>query len=595
MHFRDGAGVMIRFLLGLIALFQFSIVFGQNSTLPPCPTKSNYWTDCSGVRDGRGSRYIGEFKNNVRQGQGTEYIEDGSSYVGSWKDGKRSGWGTHKLSNGELYVGEFSDGYRHGAGTLTFAPFYDRDKYVGEFRDDKASGPGTLTYKNGNKYLGEMSEGIPHGQGTLTFANGDTYAGWFTIGETNGQGTFTFANGKSYSGGNKDNKRELLGQLAAATSMPRSGNLILPRAEQNPMRLPPCPKDQEESWSDCFGSRKISDWLLTGGWKNGKLHGQGAFIWKGGGYRGGFKNGDQDGAGIKFGSNGELIRSGYFRENNLVISFRIEQDELTSLNVALEADQKRQQEAEKLRIALLQVSPSPAPSTIGKRVALVIGNSSYKTSPLDNPANDAKDVAAALRGSGFETQELLNATKLQMLEATRAFERKVVNSDVALIYYAGHGTEVKGNNYMIPVGANIEREYELAEQAYDAAQWLDMLEGAKGINAKRVNIVILDACRNNTLTRGWRSSNVGLARMDAPVGTFLAYSTAPGKVAADGNGKDRNSPFAKHLVNAIKQPNMPIEQVFKRVRSAVIDETKGDQIPWDSSSLVGDFFFTVKK
>jgi uncharacterized caspase-like protein len=122
-----------------------------------------------------------------------------------------------------------------------------------------------------------------------------------------------------------------------------------------------------------------------------------------------------------------------------------------------------------------------------------------------------------------------------------------------------------------------------------------MLEGVKGTNAKRVNIVILDACRNNTLTRGWRSSNVGLARMDTPVGTFLAYSTAPGKVAADGNGKDRNSPFAKHLINAIKQPNMPIEQVFKQVRSAVIDETKGDQIPWDSSSLVGDFFFTVKK
>jgi hypothetical protein len=262
----------------------------------------------------------------------------------------------------------------------------------------------------------------------------------------------------------------------------------------------------------------------------------------------------------------------------------------------LEAERKRREELEeKLRIAQLQVSPSPSPSAIGKRVALVIGNSSYKTSPLDNPANDAKDVAVALRGSGFETQELLNATKQQMLEATRAFERKVVNSDVALIYFAGHGTEVKGKNYMIPVGANIEREYELSEQAYDAAQWLDMLESAKGANAKRVNIVILDACRNNALTRGWRSSNAGLARMDAPVGTFLAYSTAPGKVASDGNGKERNSPFAKHLVNAIKQPNMPIEQVFKRVRSAVIDETKGDQIPWDSSSLVGDFFFTVKK
>jgi uncharacterized caspase-like protein len=225
----------------------------------------------------------------------------------------------------------------------------------------------------------------------------------------------------------------------------------------------------------------------------------------------------------------------------------------------------------------------------------VIGNAAYKQSPLDTPVNDAKDVAAALRGSGFETQELLNATKTQMLEATRAFELKVLSSDVALIYFAGHGAEVKGKNYMMPVGANIAREYELPDQAYDAAQWLDMLEGVKGTNTKRVNIVILDACRNNELTRSWRSSSNGLAKMDAPVGTFLAYSTAPGKVASDGDRGARNSPFAKHMLTAIRQPNMPIEQVFKRVRSAVIDDTKGDQIPWDSSSLVGDFFFTVKK
>jgi len=259
----------------------------------------------------------------------------------------------------------------------------------------------------------------------------------------------------------------------------------------------------------------------------------------------------------------------------------------------LQAERKRREELEeKLRISQ---QPPVASTVVGKRVALVIGNAAYKQSPLDTPVNDAKDVAAALRVSGFETQELLNATKTQMLEATRAFERMVLSSDVALIYFAGHGAEVKGKNYMIPVGANIAREYELPEQAYDAAQWLDMLEGVKGTNTKRVNIVILDACRNNELTRSWRSSSNGLAKMDAPVGTFLAYSTAPGKVASDGERGARNSPFAKHMLAAIRQPNTPIEQVFKRVRSAVIDETKGDQIPWDSSSLVGDFFFTVKR
>lgn len=259
----------------------------------------------------------------------------------------------------------------------------------------------------------------------------------------------------------------------------------------------------------------------------------------------------------------------------------------------LQTERKRREEREeKLRTAQ---QPPVVSAVVGKRVALVIGNAAYKQSPLDTPVNDAKDVAAALRVSGFETQELLNATKTQMLEATRSFERMVLNSDVALIYFAGHGSEVKGKNYMIPVGANIAREYELPEQAYDAAQWLDMLEGVKGTNTKRVNIVILDACRNNELTRSWRSSSNGLSKMDAPVGTFLAYSTAPGKVASDGDRGARNSPFAKHMLSAIKQPNTPIEQVFKRVRSAVIDETKGEQIPWDSSSLIGDFFFTVKE
>lgn len=260
----------------------------------------------------------------------------------------------------------------------------------------------------------------------------------------------------------------------------------------------------------------------------------------------------------------------------------------------LAAEVKAREEAEeRLRFAQQLANASSAQN--GKRVALTIGNSGYKKEPLINPVNDARDMAAALRAVGFETQELLDATKLQMIQATRIFENKVRNSDVALIYYAGHGVEIRGKNYLIPVGANLEKEYEVPDQGYDAAQWLDMLEYAKGTNDKRVNIVILDACRNNSFKRESRSTNAGLARMDAPVGTFLAYSTAPGKVALDGNGRDRNSPFAKHLVNTIKLPNLPIEQVFKRVRSAVIEETKGNQIPWDSSSLVGDFFFTVKK
>jgi uncharacterized caspase-like protein len=143
---------------------------------------------------------------------------------------------------------------------------------------------------------------------------------------------------------------------------------------------------------------------------------------------------------------------------------------------------------------------------------------------------------------------------------------------------------------MIPVNADLKFEYELADQAYDAAGWLEMLEMIKSNNAERVNIVILDACRNNNLI-GSRSLNRGLASMDAPTGTFLSYSTAPGKVAADGGKGERNSPFTKNLLKAIQQPGQPIEEVFKEVRRNVTRETNGAQVPWESTSLTGFFSF----
>jgi uncharacterized caspase-like protein len=183
-----------------------------------------------------------------------------------------------------------------------------------------------------------------------------------------------------------------------------------------------------------------------------------------------------------------------------------------------------------------------------------------------------------------------NATLGQMREATRKFADQLPSADVALIYFAGHGIESNRKNYMIPVNADLKFEYELADQGYDAGIWLEMLESIKSNNADRVNIVILDACRNNSLI-GSRNLGRGLGKMDAPSGTFLAYSTAPGKVAADGGRGERNSPFTKHLIRAMQQPNQPIEEVFKEVRRNVGKETNGAQVPWESTSLTGFFTF----
>ena len=235
--------------------------------------------------------------------------------------------------------------------------------------------------------------------------------------------------------------------------------------------------------------------------------------------------------------------------------------------------------------------PRPQPSSrIERRVALVIGNSNYKVGPLSNPVNDASDMAEALKATGFEVFLVQNATIARVREVTRKFAEVITSSDVALIFYAGHGLESRGKNYIIPVDANIKHEYELEDQAYDAGRWLDMLEDSRSSNKHRVNIVILDACRDNAFSRGGRTASRGLTRMDAPAGTFLAFATAPGKVALDGD-KQRNSPFTRSLLKAVEQPNLPIELVFKEVRRMVLEETNGEQVPWDNSSLVGDFFF----
>jgi len=261
-----------------------------------------------------------------------------------------------------------------------------------------------------------------------------------------------------------------------------------------------------------------------------------------------------------------------------------------------EAQQARREKV-KLEAQLLAAQkPTQPPLKIapqGKRVALVIGNAKYKFSPLNNPGNDATDMAASLRSVGFDVIEVKDANKRQMRAATRRFEDKLAASDVGLVYYSGHGVEVKGRNYLIPVDADIRREHEVEDQAFDAGNILRMMESLQGTEKKRVNIMIVDACRNNDLARSWRSTNRGLARMDAPTGSFISFATAPGQVASDGNG--RNSPFTKHLLQALKQPNVPIELVFKEVRRNVMAETGGEQVPWENSSLVGDFYFTVAR
>jgi len=224
------------------------------------------------------------------------------------------------------------------------------------------------------------------------------------------------------------------------------------------------------------------------------------------------------------------------------------------------------------------------------RIALVIGNSDYSSGPLPNPANDAKLVGDALTALGFDVIARRNADQVTMKRAIQEFGSRLEKAGpgaVGLFYYAGHGMQLSGRNYLIPTTARIEREGDVEIEAVSADWVIEQMRYARN----RLNIVILDACRNNPFTRSMRSVDHGLASMDAPAGILIAYSTAPGAVAADGAG--RNSPYTEALTRAMRDMHEPVEQVFKHVRVGVMSATSGKQVPWESSSLTGDFYFAA--
>lgn len=224
------------------------------------------------------------------------------------------------------------------------------------------------------------------------------------------------------------------------------------------------------------------------------------------------------------------------------------------------------------------------------RLALVVGNAAYKSSPLRNPVNDAFDMARTLRTLGFEVIHEENANQRTMENAISRFGRQLrKQGGVGLFYFAGHGIQVNGRNYLIPIDANIETESDVRFEAVDAGRVLGKMEDADN----DLNIVILDACRDNPFARSFRTSSKGLARMDAPKGSLIAYATAPGSVAAD--GEQRNGIYTEYLLKHMTTPGSKVEEVLKRVRVDVINETNEKQIPWEASSLTGEFYFASKR
>lgn len=296
----------------------------------------------------------------------------------------------------------------------------------------------------------------------------------------------------------------------------------------------------------------------------------------------------------------------------------------TLQGVASDAGSKANQATAKVRLSLLSeieaprtapaptsaptkaATPSPASppagATAGRRVALVIGNGAYRhVSTLTNPSNDARAIAKSLRGIGFAVTEGIDLDRSGMQNMIREFLREAARSQVAIVYYAGHGLQIDGRNYLVPVDAQLKQGSSLAEVMMDMDTIMAGLD-----DQLRTNILILDACRNNPMAPQAAATSTGRAieasGLAAPsslgsgstlgAGTLIAFATAPGKVALDGEGS--NSPFSAALSRHIGTPGLEVQQMLTRVRAEVVAATKSQQVPWSNSSLLGEVYLTEK-
>jgi hypothetical protein len=478
-----------------------------------------------------GQKYEGSFLNGNFEGEGTMTNADGTVKAGIWKNNVYSG---KSLGN----YGCISGNCDEGTGTYTFE---NGEKYVGSFLKGTYEGPGTYYYSNGDKYVGNFVNGTRNGQGTYTFAvDGRKYVGKWKANKFNGEGTMYYSNGTVKSGMWKDD--EFVGEIASQNAKPKI-NWLAPEYFTSTSSQPfATVKLNVESKSDL---------------KNAQIYLNGTLV------------ADNITRDLKVSSTGNLPieRSVNLNEGENQIKIVIQDQNGTATS------------------DIRTITYHPASS--GKKLALVIGNSSYGSSPLKNPVNDATAIANQLRLLGFEVIIATNTSRAIMINDIRDFGEKLAASKgTGLFYYAGHGIQMNGNNYLVPVDARIEKEQDVELEAVDLWRVMNELEYAQN----DLNIVILDACRNNPFARSFRSGGAtGLASTTAPQGTFIAYATAPGSVASDGAGQ--NGLYTQELLEALHVKGLKIEELFKMVRNKVAEKSGRQQIPWDASSIFADFYF----
>jgi len=438
------------------------------------------------------------------------------------------------------FSGTCLNGYANGWGSVQwFQNGVAGNIVTGEYINGRSSGKLQVKYPDGSIYEGALwIGGSRNGQGSLINANGDTYVGEFKDDKFNGKGTYNVANGNKY----------------------------------------------------------------VGEFKDGKFNGQGTVtILNGNKYVGEFKDGKRNGQGTLYAPNDSIMSQGIWADNNFVRSSPIPQalpsmqgsntpdPEIARLRAEAEEAKRKQAEAE-LRLAQQQASQTTQTSPVTQTTpakrsinahALVIGNAAYGGSGrLDNPVSDAKGISAKLRGMGFTVTEVVDANRARMVSSLAQFSRTAANAEMTLLFYSGHGVQIYGTNYVLPIDVD---QNDLAQATLQGVSLNSVIEQ---FMPGKTKLVFLDACRTNPMVRtAARGFTKGLAPISVAEGTLISYAAKDGQEALDGVGQ-KNSPFTTALLEHLGDPD-DIAVVLRKVREKVMKSTGGKQQPWEYGSLTG--------
>jgi hypothetical protein len=451
----------------------------------------------------------------------------------------------------------------------------------------------TEPYRGGNKYSGEFINGEYNGLGTFYFNNGNKYVGQFKNALFNGQGTLYASNGSIINRGMWSNDRFVSSApLQQASSLNQTVATAMQQPNISQSDLPACQGSDIARWSNCFGTYTFPDGAkYVGEWKAMLMHGRGTFTSAiGVKYEGEWKDNYYNGQGTLFASNGSVISQGTWADGKFVrsasqleslpsvLSNNAEIDRLTA---EVEGERKKRQELEAQLAASVQPTP-PQTNTLRRTAhALVIGNGAYPGSGrLDNPVNDANAISQKLRSMGFIVTTVTDANRQRLVQSMAQFRRTAASADISLLYYAGHGVQIFGTNYILPT------DVDQTDPAQATIQGVSLNSVVENFLPGKTKLVFLDACRDNALQRtNDRSVSKGLAPISAAEGTLISYATKDGQTAADGVGS-KNSPFTQALLEHLNDPQ-DIAVVLRKVRERVMKITGGKQQPWKYGSLTG--------